>query len=30
VKVKYMRLEPRPSTESITAWLQVATYHLKN
>ncbi|MCU0696144.1 MAG: type II secretion system protein M [Myxococcaceae bacterium] len=30
VKVKYMRLEPRPSSESITAWLQVATYHLKN
>lgn len=30
VKVKYMRLEPRVSTETITAWLQVATYHLKN
>lgn len=30
VKVKYMRLEPRVSSESITAWLQIATYHLKN
>lgn len=30
VKVKYMRLEPRVSNESITAWLQIATYHLKN
>lgn len=30
VKVKYMRLEPRVASESITAWLQIATYHLKN
>lgn len=30
VKVKYIRLEPRPQNESITAWLTVATYHLKN
>jgi len=30
VKVKYIRLEPRPQTESITAWLTIATYHLKN
>lgn len=30
VKVKYMRLEPRVANESITAWLQIATYHLKN
>lgn len=30
VKVKYLRLEPRPQNETITAWLTVATYHLKN
>ncbi len=30
VKVKYMRLEPRVANDSITAWLAVATYHLKN
>ncbi|MEW6434049.1 MAG: type II secretion system protein GspM [Myxococcota bacterium] len=30
VKVRYMRLEPRVSNESITAWLTIATYHLKN
>lgn len=30
VKVKYMRLEPRVANETITAWLQIATYHLKN
>ena len=30
VKVKYLRLEPRVPTESITAWLTIATYHLKN
>jgi general secretion pathway protein M len=30
VKVKYMRLEPRVSNETITAWIQVSTYHLKN
>lgn len=29
VKVKYMRLEPRVQNESITAWLTIATYHLK-
>ncbi len=29
VKVKYLRLEPRVSNESVTAWLTVATYHLK-
>ncbi len=30
VKVKYLRLEPRPQNETITAWLTIATYHLKN
>jgi general secretion pathway protein M len=30
VKVKYLRLEPRPKSETITAWLTVATYHLKS
>lgn len=30
VKVRYMRLEPRPTNETITAWLTIATYHLKN
>lgn len=30
VKVKYLRLEPRPATESLTAWLTVATYKAKN
>jgi general secretion pathway protein M len=30
VKVKYMQLEPRVASESITARLQIATYHLKN
>jgi general secretion pathway protein M len=29
VKVKYMRLEPRPSQETLSAWLTVATYHAK-
>lgn len=29
VKVKYLRLEPRPSNETVTAWLTIATYHLK-
>lgn len=29
VKVKYMRLEPRLSNETVTAWLTIATYHLK-
>jgi len=30
VKVRYMRLEPRPQNETITAWLTISTYHLKN
>lgn len=30
VQVKYLRVEPRPASESLTAWLTVATYHLKN
>jgi general secretion pathway protein M len=30
VKVRYMRLEPRVSSETVTAWLTIATYHLKN
>jgi general secretion pathway protein M len=29
VKVKSLRLEPRPSTETLTAWVIVSTYHLK-
>ncbi len=29
VKVKYLRLEPRVQNETVTAWLIVATYHLK-
>jgi general secretion pathway protein M len=29
VKVKYLRLEPRVASETITAWLIVSTYHLK-
>lgn len=30
VKVKYLRLEPRLKEETLTAWITVATYHLKN
>jgi general secretion pathway protein M len=30
VKVKYMRLEPRPASETLTAWLTIATYKAKN
>lgn len=29
VKVKYLRLEPKAGTESLTAWLTIATYKLK-
>jgi general secretion pathway protein M len=29
VKVKYVRLEPRPANETLTAWLTIATYHAK-
>lgn len=29
VKVKYIRLEPHPANETATAWLTIATYHLK-
>lgn len=29
VKVKYLRMEPRPAQETVTAWLTVATYKLK-
>lgn len=29
VKVKYLRLEPRPAQETVTAWLTVTTYKLK-
>ena len=29
VKVKYLRLEPRPQNETATAWLTIATYHSK-
>jgi general secretion pathway protein M len=30
VKVKYLRLEPRPANETVTAWVTVATYRMKN
>lgn len=30
VKVKYLRIEPRLKEETLTAWVTVATYHLKN
>lgn len=30
VKVKYLRLEPRPGNETLTAWVTIATYKLKN
>lgn len=30
VKVKYLRIEPRVKDETLTAWITVATYHLKN
>ncbi len=30
VKVKYLRIEPRLKDETLTAWVMVATYHLKN
>jgi general secretion pathway protein M len=29
VKVKYLRIEPRPATDTLTAWTTVATYKLK-
>jgi general secretion pathway protein M len=29
VRVKYLRMSPRPQSETVTAWLTVATYHLK-
>jgi general secretion pathway protein M len=29
IRVKYLRLEPRPAQETVTAWVQVATYRLK-
>ena len=30
VRVKYLRIEPRVKDETLTAWVTVATYHLKN
>lgn len=30
VRVKYLRVEPRVKDETLTAWVTVATYHLKN
>lgn len=30
VKVKYLRVEPRPASETLTAWVTVATYKMKN
>jgi len=29
VKVKYLRLEPRPDNQTLTAWTTIATYRLK-
>src|SRR4051794_6448207 len=29
VKVKYLRLEPRPATDTLAAWATIATYKLK-
>ncbi len=29
IKVKYLRIEPRPQNEVLTAWTTVATYRLK-
>jgi general secretion pathway protein M len=29
IKVKYLRLEPRPASDTLTAWATVATYKLK-
>ncbi len=29
IRVKYLRLEPRPSNDTVTAWVTVATYRLK-
>lgn len=29
VKVKYLRLEPRPAAENLTAWATIATYRMK-
>jgi len=29
VKVKFLRLNPRPATSTITAWVNIATYRLK-
>lgn len=29
VKVKYLRIEPRPASDTLTAWATVATYKLK-
>lgn len=29
VKVKYLRIEPRPANENLTAWVTIATYRLK-
>ncbi|MBX7113339.1 MAG: type II secretion system protein M [Myxococcaceae bacterium] len=30
VKVKYMRIEPRPTSETLSAWLTISTYRMKN
>lgn len=29
IKVKYLRIEPRPASQTLTAWATVATYKLK-
>jgi general secretion pathway protein M len=30
VKVKHLRVEPRPANETLTAWVTISTYKLKN
>jgi general secretion pathway protein M len=29
VKVKFLRIQPRPANETVTAWTAIASYHLK-
>jgi general secretion pathway protein M len=29
IKVKYLRMEPKPSAENLTAWATIATYRMK-
>lgn len=29
IRVKYLRLEPRPANQTVTAWVNIATYRMK-